>query len=119
LEGCRLTIGEIFYCLLDHPVLIQSFVWQFNDLAPRYPKWHEVLDYWGGNTDVAIHSVAVIEPRANRSRERPDRCAKISCYINTRSMLKAARRGRGKYSTFFADLYGAHELITLDFAPTA
>jgi len=49
LEGYRLTTAEILYYLPYHPVLIQSVVWQFNDLTPQYPKLHEFLDYWRGN----------------------------------------------------------------------
>jgi len=60
LEGYRLTTAEILYYMPDHPSLIQSFVWQFNDLAPRYPKLHEFLDYWRVNIDATIHSVAVM-----------------------------------------------------------
>lgn len=60
LEGYRLTTAEILYYMPDHPVLIQSFVWQFNDFAPQYPKLHEFLNYWRGNIDAAIHSVAVM-----------------------------------------------------------
>ena len=37
-EGCRLTTAEILYHLPDHPHLLQSFVWQQLDLAPRYPE---------------------------------------------------------------------------------
>ncbi|MEC7536045.1 MAG: hypothetical protein VX075_12750 [Pseudomonadota bacterium] len=35
-------------------------MWQFNDLAPRYPKLHEFLDYWRVNIAATIHSVAVM-----------------------------------------------------------
>lgn len=59
LAGYRLTTAEILYYLPDHPSLLQTFVWQFHDLAPRYPKLHEFLDYWRGNIDAAIHSVSI------------------------------------------------------------
>lgn len=60
LNGYRLTTAEILYYMPDHPALLQSFVWQFNDLAPKYPKLHEFLDYWRLNIDATIHSVAVM-----------------------------------------------------------
>lgn len=59
LGGYRLTTAEILYYMPDHPSLLQSFIWQFNDLAPRYPKLHEFLDYWRLNVDAVIHSVSV------------------------------------------------------------
>ena len=59
LNGYRLTTAEILYYMPDHPSLLQSFVWQFDDLAPRYPKLHEFLDYWRLNIDAVIHSVSV------------------------------------------------------------
>ena len=74
LEGYRLTTAEILYYMPDHPVLIQSFVWQFNDFAPQYPKLHEFLDYWRGNIDAAIHSVAVMSrEKIGPAKTRPVR----------------------------------------------
>ncbi|MEE8275240.1 MAG: Usg family protein, partial [Alphaproteobacteria bacterium] len=37
LQGYRLTTAEIIYHLPDHPGVLQSFVWQALDMAPRYP----------------------------------------------------------------------------------
>ena len=36
LEGYRFTTAENLYCMTEHQWLITSFIWQFNDLAPRY-----------------------------------------------------------------------------------
>ena len=60
LNGYRLTTAEILYYMPDLPALLQSFVWQFKDRAPQYPKWHEFLEYWRANIDATIHSVAVV-----------------------------------------------------------
>ena len=46
LEGYRLTTAEILYHLPDHPHLLQSFVWQELDIAPRFPVLHRFLDFW-------------------------------------------------------------------------
>ena len=67
LRGYRLTTAEILYYMPDHPALLQSFVWQFNDLAPQYPRLHDFLDYWRANIEATIHSVAVM----NRERIGP------------------------------------------------
>jgi uncharacterized protein Usg len=57
LDGWRLTTAEVLYYMPDHPALIQSFVWQTLDLAPRYPRIHQFLDYWKREIEAVIHSV--------------------------------------------------------------
>jgi uncharacterized protein Usg len=59
LEGYRLTTAEILYRLPDHPHLVQSFIWQELDIAPRYPVLHRFLDFWEKNIDGKLHSVQV------------------------------------------------------------
>jgi uncharacterized protein Usg len=59
LHGQRLTTAEVLYYLPDHPSLIQSFVWQTLDLAPRYPRIARFLDFWRREIDAAIHSIRV------------------------------------------------------------
>ncbi len=46
LTDYRLTTAEILYHLPDHPALLQSFIWQDYDLAPRFPVLHQFLDFW-------------------------------------------------------------------------
>ena len=57
LEGWRLTTAEVLYYMPDHPTLIQSFVWQTLDLAPRYPRVRRFLDFWRAEIEAVIHSV--------------------------------------------------------------
>ena len=57
LQGWRLATAEVLYYMPDHPKLIQSFVWQTLDLAPRYPRIHQFLDFWRAEIDAVIHSV--------------------------------------------------------------
>ena len=57
LEGWRLTTAEVLYYMPDHPRLIQSFVWQTLDLAPRYPRVHKFLEFWRAEIEAVIHSV--------------------------------------------------------------
>jgi len=61
LEGWRLTTAEILYHLPDHPLLLQSFIWQQLDLAPRYPELRRFLDFWSLNLDGKLHSVKVAQ----------------------------------------------------------
>lgn len=57
LQGWRLTTVDVLYYIPDHPALLQSFVWQTLDLAPKYPRIHQFLDYWRREIDAVIHSV--------------------------------------------------------------
>ena len=41
LLGYRLSTAEILYHMPDHPALLQTFLWQQMDLAPKFPKLHE------------------------------------------------------------------------------
>ena len=59
LKGYRLTTAEIMYHMPDHPKLLQQYVWQELDLAPKYPVLHKFLDFWTKNLDGKLHSVRV------------------------------------------------------------
>ncbi len=63
LQGYRLTTAEILYHLPDHPHLLQSFLWQQLDLAPRYPELRRFLDFWARNLDGKQHSVKVAKAK--------------------------------------------------------
>ncbi|MBN8544464.1 MAG: usg protein [Alphaproteobacteria bacterium] len=55
----RLTTAEILYHMPDHPKLLQSFVWQELDLAPKFPVLTKFIDFWNRELDGKIHSVTV------------------------------------------------------------
>ncbi len=57
LQHYRLTTAEILYHLPDHPGLLQTYVWQDLDLAPRFPALHRFLDFWSRNLDGKLHSI--------------------------------------------------------------
>ncbi len=59
LQGYRPVTAEILYHIPDHPALLQSFVWQRLDLAPRFPVLCHFLDFWQANLDGKLHSVRV------------------------------------------------------------
>lgn len=59
----RLTTAEIIYHLPDHPNLLQSYIWQDLDLAPRYPVLHKFLDFWTREIEGTLHSVRVASDR--------------------------------------------------------
>lgn len=59
LSGHRLTTAEVLYYMPDHPNLVQSFLWQTQDLAPRYPRLIRFLDFWRDEIDAVIHTVRI------------------------------------------------------------
>jgi len=59
MQDYRLTTAEIIYHLPDHPNLLQSYIWQDLDIAPRYPVLHKFLDFWVREIDGTLHSVRV------------------------------------------------------------
>ncbi|WP_428493438.1 usg protein [Rhodopila sp.] len=59
LQDYRLTTAEILYHLPDHPNLLQTFIWQDLDIAPRYPVLHKFLDFWQREIEGSLHSVRV------------------------------------------------------------
>jgi uncharacterized protein Usg len=74
LNGYRLTLAEIIYRLPDHPDLLQSYLWQDLDMAPRFPELHRFLDFWARNLDGPLHLVRVahselIKPAEFRYRD--------------------------------------------------
>ena len=59
LQGFRLTTAQIYYHMPDHPDLLQEFIWQHYDLAPKFPKLYNFLDFWEQKIDGNLHSVYV------------------------------------------------------------
>ena len=43
----------------DHPRFLQTFQWQFADVAPDYPRLKRFLDHWKREVEAVIHSVDV------------------------------------------------------------
>lgn len=60
LRDYRLTTAEILYHFPDHPALLQSYVWQELDLAPKFPTLKKFLEFWNRELDGKIHSVKVM-----------------------------------------------------------
>ena len=59
MKGYRMSTAEIIYHMPDHPGLLQTFIWQHYDLAPKFPELHKFLDFWEQNLDGPLHSVRV------------------------------------------------------------
>jgi uncharacterized protein Usg len=59
LQGYGLTTVQVHYYLPDHPSLIQMFLWQQYDVAPRFPVLKRFLDFWRKEIEAALHSVQI------------------------------------------------------------
>ena len=59
LRDYRLTTAEIIYRLPDHPSLLQSYIWQDFDLAPRFPVLRKFLDFWEHAIEGKLHEVRI------------------------------------------------------------
>lgn len=69
LAGFSLTTAEIIYRLPDHPVLLQSYIWQDYDLAPRFPKLKAFLDFWTAKLEGKLFKVIVAHSKLIRPAE--------------------------------------------------
>ncbi len=59
LQGWSLATAEIMYHMPDYHSVLQSFIWQEYDLAPRFPRLIRFLDFWHANLDGPLASVRV------------------------------------------------------------
>ncbi len=59
LKGYRLTTAEILYHMPDHPSVLQTFIWQELDIAPKFPVLTKFLHFWETGIDGKLHSVRV------------------------------------------------------------
>ncbi|HJW40919.1 MAG TPA: usg protein [Rhizomicrobium sp.] len=59
LRGYRLTTAEILYRLPDHPSMLQTFIWQDLDIAPRFPVLNKFLRFWETSIEGKLFEVRV------------------------------------------------------------
>ena len=69
LQGFGLTTANILYRMPDHPTVLQSYVWQAYDLAPRFPELRKFLEFWSRELEGPLHSVQVAHRRLIAARE--------------------------------------------------
>lgn len=63
IKDYRLTTAEILYHMPDFPELLQSYIWQDYDMAPRYPVLNKFLYFWARELDGKLHSVYIASQR--------------------------------------------------------
>jgi uncharacterized protein Usg len=59
IEGYGLTTANILYRLPDYRGLLQQYIWQEYDLAPRFPELNKFLDFWARTLDGPLFRVTV------------------------------------------------------------
>lgn len=69
LGGYGLTTATILYRMPDHPGLLQTYVWQDYDMAPRFPELQRFLEFWQTKLEGPLHSVTVAHSRLIRPAE--------------------------------------------------
>jgi uncharacterized protein Usg len=69
LEGYGLTTAHILYRMPDHPSLLQTYVWQDYDVAPRFPVLNGFLAFWRKKLEGPLHSVQVAHAKLIRPAE--------------------------------------------------
>ena len=59
LQNYRLITANIVYHMPDHAHLLQEYIWQDYDIAPKFPQLHKFLDFWTKEIEGKLHSVYV------------------------------------------------------------
>src|SRR4051812_17626316 len=103
LEGYGLTTASILYRMPDHRSLLQEFIWQDYDLAPRFPELNKFLSFWAANLVALPHfwwkgssPRAVIPLEVNAFLGKPAAC----CHFAIGAARKIERRGTPKTLCF-------------------
>jgi uncharacterized protein Usg len=63
MNGYGLTTAQILYHLPDHPHLLQTFIWQEYDLAPRFPVLFKFIEFWKAKLEGPLHSITYTHKR--------------------------------------------------------
>lgn len=63
LGNYRLTTAQIFYHMPDYEDLLQEYIWQEYDVAPKFPTLLKFLDFWEKKLDGKLHSVYIAKQK--------------------------------------------------------
>lgn len=58
MAGYGLTTAQILYHMPDHPGLLQTFIWQQYDIAPKFPELFKFIEFWKAKLDGPLHSIS-------------------------------------------------------------
>lgn len=57
LKGYGLTTATFFYRMPDYLNVLNTFIWQDYDVAPKHPKLFKFIEYWQEEIEGPLHSV--------------------------------------------------------------
>lgn len=63
LRDYRLTTARILYHMPDFEEILQEYIWQDYDLAPKFPELRGFLDFWECEIEGKLHSVYVAKQK--------------------------------------------------------
>ena len=63
----RLTTIQIIYYMPKHVHLVQEFIWQFNDVPPKFPRAIKFVDYWRTNIEAIIKEIYLANARISNN----------------------------------------------------
>ena len=69
LKGYGITTAQILYHMPDHPHVLQTFIWQHYDLAPKFPALIRFIEFWKAKLDGPLHSVQVAHSKLIKPAE--------------------------------------------------
>ena len=69
MEGYGQTTAHIYYRLPDTPSLLGEFIWQFEDLHPKFPRLQGFLKFWETSIEAPINSVVIAHSHLIRPAE--------------------------------------------------
>src|SRR3569832_2399280 len=67
--GYGLTTAEILYRMPDHPSLLQTYVWLFFYLFPKFPALRDFLHFWETKLEGPLYSVRVAHSKLIKPAE--------------------------------------------------
>lgn len=69
MQGYGLTTATILYKMPDHLKLLQTYIWQDYDVAPKFPVLHDFLGFWTRELEGPLHSITVAHSRLIKPAE--------------------------------------------------
>jgi len=80
LKGYGLTTAEILYRLPDHPAVLQTYIWQDYDLAPKFPVLTKFLDFWRTRLEGPLYSIRYTHKRLITPNEWRNVCGELTLH---------------------------------------
>jgi uncharacterized protein Usg len=67
-EPKQLLTMNVLYYIPRRSLILQEFIWQYEDIAPKFLRTHKFLDYWDKNIEAEIKEVSIYKSDSNFKR---------------------------------------------------